>query len=986
MQRTFRIQDCIGREGASLKISLALAALASILIPFLSSFGASRNHAVSVTPTSINFGNQPVNTTTQQTITITNSGTHALQIQSVSVTGSSAFTLTGWTGQTWLYRSSSLQLGVSFAPTAQGDDSAMLTIYTNVSVDPVISITGVGIEPNISISPTSAVVSAGNSQQFNAKVTSSLATSVNWMVNGMPGGNPTVGTISGNGLYTAPNNVSSNSSATVTAADGTSQANASVTIVPAPTAVSVSISPTGASVQVGLSQQFAATVSGTTNTAVNWLVSGIAGGNSTVGTISSTGLYTAPSSAPASAVIVTAQSVDQSTSLASATVAITQALIAAVPTSVSFGSVTTGNANSQPISVKNAGTANLTVSSASVSGTGFSATGLSTPLTITPGNSSTFSVGFDPSSVGSVSGSVSLTSNAPGSQLVIPLSGSGVAATQLLGANPTSLAFGNVSTGGSSTLGVTLTNNGSSNVMISGVTSSGGAFSASGVNPSTTLTPSQTAVLNVTFAPTTVGSASGSVSVASNATNSPTTVSLSGTGMAPSGLDLTPPNCGISSTAAIVPNASAYTNFTPPPVGGTYTDPGGYCTVKRITNHGGQMTPFYSLVQAISAGDTKILGFDGYNAHWWIWDFNGNLVISGPTFDSAANENAGEPRWDYQDDTAIWMTSGNSVKKCTITMGVPGSMSCSVTHTFSEYSQGVVFPADSDMNANGWVPMAGQNVSGGEVEIFMFQPSTNTKAGVYDFAGCTGAINTNEPGCIHRLIATPNNGMTIEGPGSGDQLWDPPFSGNPVTLDPTADHHSVGWALDGATEVAAFEDFAYNTSGGPCFWRPVVVVANKTSIGNCPLVPNSSNSGQPPEFGWHVNYFDYATRPWIAWTMMSNGTGPDFWNSDAGYAAPVAWNQSGGNWYPYQGEVVLTRVDSSVTSLGQTTTTVFRLALHHARQDPRGTGNYWSDVFAPISRDGKYVVFGSNSPWAASGCPAGVGSDCSDIFLIGPLY
>jgi hypothetical protein len=140
MQRTFRIQDCIGREGASLKISLALAALASILIPFLSSFGASRNHAVSVTPTSINFGNQPVNTTTQQTITITNSGTHALQIQSVSVTGSSAFTLTGWTGQTWLYRSSSLQLGVSFAPTAQGDDSAMLTIYTNVSVDPVISL------------------------------------------------------------------------------------------------------------------------------------------------------------------------------------------------------------------------------------------------------------------------------------------------------------------------------------------------------------------------------------------------------------------------------------------------------------------------------------------------------------------------------------------------------------------------------------------------------------------------------------------------------------------------------------------------------------------------------------------------------------------------------------------------------------------------------------------------------------------------------
>src|SRR5215468_7722485 len=54
-------------------------------------------------------------------------------------------------------------------------------------------------------------------------------------------------------------------------------------------AVSVAISPNTASVQVGLSQQFTATVSGSRNTAVNWLVAGVAGGNSSVGTISATG-------------------------------------------------------------------------------------------------------------------------------------------------------------------------------------------------------------------------------------------------------------------------------------------------------------------------------------------------------------------------------------------------------------------------------------------------------------------------------------------------------------------------------------------------------------------------------------------------------------------------------------------------------------------------------------------------------------------------
>jgi len=87
--------------------------------------------------------------------------------------------------------------------------------------------------------------------------------------------------------------------------------------------VSVSISPSSASVQAGRSQQFTAAVSGTTNTAVNWLVAGILGGNSSVGTIASTGLYTAPSSVSTNPVIVTAQSAYASTSSANATITIT---------------------------------------------------------------------------------------------------------------------------------------------------------------------------------------------------------------------------------------------------------------------------------------------------------------------------------------------------------------------------------------------------------------------------------------------------------------------------------------------------------------------------------------------------------------------------------------------------------------------------------------------------------------------------------------
>ena len=77
----------------------------------------------------------------------------------------------------------------------------------------------------------------------------------------------------------------------------------------------------------------------------------------------------------------------------------------------------------------------------------------------------------------------------------------------------------------------TLTNNGNSNVTVSGVTVTGAGFSASGVANGTILTPNQSATLTVTFAPTASGAVTGAnVSIASNATNSPATIALSGTG------------------------------------------------------------------------------------------------------------------------------------------------------------------------------------------------------------------------------------------------------------------------------------------------------------------------------------------------------------------------------------------------------------------------------------------------------------------------
>ena len=87
--------------------------------------------------------------------------------------------------------------------------------------------------------------------------------------------------------------------------------------------VSVSISPTSASVEIGGTQQFTATVSNATNTAVTWQVNGAIGGNFTVGTISSAGFYIAPATLPSPAgVTITAVSQADSSKSASAPVTI----------------------------------------------------------------------------------------------------------------------------------------------------------------------------------------------------------------------------------------------------------------------------------------------------------------------------------------------------------------------------------------------------------------------------------------------------------------------------------------------------------------------------------------------------------------------------------------------------------------------------------------------------------------------------------------
>jgi acid phosphatase len=95
-------------------------------------------------------------------------------------------------------------------------------------------------------------------------------------------------------------------------------------------------------------------------------------------------------------------------------------------TSLSFGSVNVGSSSSQTVTVK-ANTAAVTISKATAT-TGFTVSGLTLPLTLTAGQSASFSVKFTPTASGAVSGSLTLVSNASNSVAPVALSGTGAPA------------------------------------------------------------------------------------------------------------------------------------------------------------------------------------------------------------------------------------------------------------------------------------------------------------------------------------------------------------------------------------------------------------------------------------------------------------------------------------------------------------------------------------------------------------------------------
>jgi len=560
--------------------------------------------ALSASPAAVSFGNVPMGSTSNQSLTITNSGTSAVTISQASASGA-GFAIGGVTLPVNLNPGNSATFTASFAPSNSGNASGSASFSGSQLSSPlVVQMTGVGtaVAPSITAQPASSSVVAGQAATFSVSASGTAPLSYQWRKNSTA----IVGATSAS--YTTPAEPLSDNGAQFSVAVSNSAGSvtsnaATLTVTTAPVAPSITTQPSNQTVFAGQKATFSVSANGTSPLSYQWRKSGTAISGATsasyttpaettsdsgvlfsvvvsnsVGNVTSNSatLTVNPDPAPA----ITSQPASQTiTAGQTATFLVTAsgtaplsyqwqkngvAISGATSSSYTTPAETTSDSGAQfAVVVSNsAGTATsnsavLTVTPAPVAP---SITTQPSSKTIIAGQTATFSVsasGTAPLNYQwqkngtAVSGATSSSYTTPaettsdnGAQFTVVVSNSvgsltSNAATLTVNAptpgaltpNTTSLSFGNVIVTKNSGLGVNFTNSGNVNITVATVAISGAGFTASGISNGQIITPGQVVALNVTFAPAATGGVTGSVTIASNASNSPVVVGLSGSGV-----------------------------------------------------------------------------------------------------------------------------------------------------------------------------------------------------------------------------------------------------------------------------------------------------------------------------------------------------------------------------------------------------------------------------------------------------------------------
>ena len=506
-------------------VSLISNATNSTVTLSLAGAAAIRTGTLTTSASSLSFGNVVVGSSSTQNVTVT-ANNKSVTISQANVTGS-GFSVSGLTLPATLAAGQSATLQVKFAPAATGTITGGLSLVSNASNTPTAAtLSGSGVTStstagpysiwSASTLPTNVDDGDGSSVEVGVKFTSDLSGYITGVRFFKSAAN--TGTHVGH-LWTSSGTLLASATFTGESASGWQQVNfASPVAVTAGTVYEASyFAPNG---HYSDDEGYFATA-GHDNAPLHALKDGVSGVNGAY-------MYGSNGGFPNQGWNSSNYWVDAVFTTTGSSTA--KGTIAASPTGLSFGNVTVGSSSTQNVTVT-ASTASVTISQATVTGTGFSMTGPTLPATIVAGQSAAFRVTFAPTTSGSLTGSLSLVSDASSTPAAVTLSGSGVSQTGTIAVSPTALSFGNVTVGSSSTQNLTVTAS-TASVTISQANVTGSWFSISGLTLPATIAAGQSATFHVVFAPTTAGSLTGSLSLVSNASNTPAAVTLNGSGVA----------------------------------------------------------------------------------------------------------------------------------------------------------------------------------------------------------------------------------------------------------------------------------------------------------------------------------------------------------------------------------------------------------------------------------------------------------------------
>ncbi|MCU1224397.1 MAG: choice-of-anchor domain [Edaphobacter sp.] len=531
---------------------------------------------LTVSTASLSFGNTTVNSAAAQALTLTSSGTSAITVSAVAISGASFSIIGGGSLPVRLSPGQSLMLQVQFKPTVRGRVTGQLTVRSDSATNgtAVIGLSGAGVaapSPQLTVSSgaigfRSVTVNTSTTQSVTLTSTGTAAVTVSSAsISGagfsLVGGSfpatlaptqsltlqvqfkPTV-----TGRVTGQLTVRSDSATNGTAVIGLSGAGVAA---PSPqlTVSRASLSFGNTTVNSAAAQSVTLTSTGTAAVTVSSAsISGtgfsLVGGSLPVTLSPGQSLTLQVQFKPVATGSATGQLTVRSDSATNGTAVIGLSGAGVTAPSpqltvnsgtVGFGSVTVNTSTTQTLTLTSSGTSVVTVSAVAISGASFSIIGGSSlPVTLSPGQSLTLQVQFKPMATGSATGQITITSDsASGSTTVVALSGTGTAVNPRLTINVTTLSFGNTAVNSAATQTLTLTSSGTSAVTVSAAAISGAGFSIIGGSFPVTLNPNQSLTLQVQFKPTTSGSATGQLTISSDsAPGSTTLISLSGTGTA----------------------------------------------------------------------------------------------------------------------------------------------------------------------------------------------------------------------------------------------------------------------------------------------------------------------------------------------------------------------------------------------------------------------------------------------------------------------